>query len=266
MPSKKDAEFSARMPRRKLSPASTKKLTQPVPDSPKKNKPLTTQEWTFVQELTSSVGSISAREAAIRAGYPPAKAKPAVERLLDPAISPHVVAAVQAARAEMAEKYGTTFERHMHDLQVIRDQALAAGAYGAAVQAEYRRGQAIGSIYIDRKEIRHGTIDSMSRDEVMRKLEEIKRVYGAGSPVIDVTPEQVQQTLTDDDQPPVDAAEDAEFEDDYPTSGETEDAPEALSAPPEPIETEDNARKTRSRSVSTNDGANVRLPFYPDRK
>jgi hypothetical protein len=106
----------------------------------------------------------------------------------------------------------------------------------------------------------------MSRDEVMRKLEEIKRVYGAGSPVIDVTPEQVQQTLTDDDQPPVDAAEDAEFEDDYPTSGETEDAPEALSAPPEPIETEDNARKTRSRVVSTNDGANVRLPFYPDRK
>jgi hypothetical protein len=88
----------------------------------------------------------------------------------------------------LAAKYGTTFERHMRDMQTIRDAALAAGAYGAAVQAEYRRGQALGTIYIDRKEIRHGTIDQMSKEEVEKKLEEIKRLYGGPPPqaILDV--------------------------------------------------------------------------------
>ncbi|MFV1146328.1 hypothetical protein, partial [Klebsiella pneumoniae] len=70
----------------------------------------------------------------------------------------------------------------MRDLQIIRDKALESGAYAAAVQAEYRRGQALGTIYVERKEIRHGTIDSMSKEEVQRKLEELKRLYGGGDP------------------------------------------------------------------------------------
>jgi len=39
--------------------------------------------------------------------------------------------------------------------------------------AEYRRGQAQG-IYIDRKEILHGSIDQMNKDEVLKRLKEIK--------------------------------------------------------------------------------------------
>jgi hypothetical protein len=78
---------------------------------------------------------------------------------------------------EINAKYLTTYEQHMQDLKMIRDRALEAGQYGAAVQAEYRRGQALGTIYIDRKEIRHGTIDSMSKDEVQKRLEELKRLY-----------------------------------------------------------------------------------------
>jgi hypothetical protein len=82
-------------------------------------------------------------------------------------------------------------------MQRIRDQALAAGAYSAAVAAEYRRGQALGTIYVERKEIRVGTIDSMSKEEVMKKLEEISKLYGPGankpivpdqSDVLDVEP------------------------------------------------------------------------------
>jgi hypothetical protein len=262
----KDDEFSARMPPRKLSTASEKKLRSPVPDVAKKTKPLSTLEWTFVQELVSAVGSVSAREAAIRAGVPPHKAKHAVERMLDPRISPHIVAAVQSARAEMAEKYGTTYERHMHDLQVIRDQALQAGAYGAAVQAEYRRGQALGSIYIDRKEIRHGTIDSMSKEEVMRKLDEIKRVYGASTPVIDVTPAQVVDSITDDDMGSVDEAEDAEIIEPDETPAEALVEPTgATSAVAEPEGSPD-ASKTRGRPVRSSGVEHVKLPFYPDRK
>ena len=50
------------------------------------------------------------------------------------------------------------------------------------MQAEYRRGQALGTIYVERKEIRHGTIDSMSKEEVQRKLDELKKLYGGPPP------------------------------------------------------------------------------------
>jgi CRISPR/Cas system-associated exonuclease Cas4 (RecB family) len=42
--------------------------------------------------------------------------------------------------------------------------------------------KALGTIYVERKEIRHGTIDSMSREEVERKLNEIKSLYGGPPP------------------------------------------------------------------------------------
>ena len=87
----------------------------------------------------------------------------------------------------MDEKYGITFHRHIRDLQKIRDEALANGAYSAAVQAEFRRGMAQGDIYVNKSEIRTGSIDSMSKEEVMKALKEIKESY---APVtIDITPE-----------------------------------------------------------------------------
>ena len=174
------------------------RVTAPV--KPHKPRVLTAQEWKFVEEFCAGDGHVTLKEAALRAGYSENWAKGRARELTDPEFSPHIVAAIQERRRELGEKYGTTFERHMRDLQVIRDQALQAGAYGAAVQAEYRRGQALGSIYIDRKEIRHGTIDSMSKDEVMRKLEEIKRVYGGSAgPIVDVTPKQIEEEPDEDE-------------------------------------------------------------------
>ena len=168
------------------------RLTAPV--KPHKPKVLTPQEWKFVEEFVAGDGHVTLKEAAIRSGYSEVWAKNRARELTDPDKSPHIVAAIQERRRELGEKYATTFERHMRDLQVIRDQALAAGAYGAAVQAEYRRGQALGTIYIDRKEIRHGTIDSMSKEEVQRKLDEIKRLYGGNAgPIIDITPKQIEE-------------------------------------------------------------------------
>jgi hypothetical protein len=154
----------------------------PKPGKGGKQMMLSPKEWAFVQEYVTRDGSMTRTEAAIRAGYTPNAATDAIKRLLDPARSPHVVAAVNELRNELAEKYGTTFERHMRDLQMIRDKAIQAGAWSAAVQAEYRRGQALGTIYVDRKEVRIGTIDSMSKEEVIRKLQEIKQIYGGPPP------------------------------------------------------------------------------------
>lgn len=173
------------------------RVTAPV--RPHKPKVLNPQEWKFVEEFCAGDGHITLKESAIRAGFSEVWAKNRARELTDPEKNPHIVAAIQERRRELGDKYGTTFERHMRDLQVIRDQALQAGAYGAAVQAEYRRGQALGTIYIDRKEIRHGTIDSMSKEEVMRKLEEIKKLYGPGSMVVDVTPKQLLEESDEDD-------------------------------------------------------------------
>jgi phage terminase small subunit len=164
-----------------------------VPDKAKKRlatevKPLSKQkvlndkEWKFVQEYVAGDGRVTLKEAAIRAGYSAASASVMAWKLTNPKEYPHVVAAIQAYRAELASKYNTSYERHMRDLQDIRDKALNAGAFAAAVQAEYRRGQALGTIYVERKEIRHGTIDSMSKEEVQRKLEELKRLYGGPPP------------------------------------------------------------------------------------
>jgi phage terminase small subunit len=236
MRSKADREFSSKIGRG-IQPKTLEKLSRPV--KPHKRKELTTQEWKFVNEFVAGDGHVTLQEAVIRAGWNVKSAKKKAEELTDPDKNPHIVAAIQKARAEMAEKYGTTYERHMRDLQVIRDQALAAGAYGAAVQAEYRRGQALGTIYIDRKEIRHGTIDSMSKEEVMRKLEEIKKLYGGG-PIIDVTPEQVRDSV---EEPLVIEHEDADVEE----AEETVDASE-----------------TRDEPVPEAERKPPKLPYYPN--
>jgi len=160
----------------------------------KKQKVITAKEWAFVKELVSGDGNVTMKEAAIRAGFTPKSASSIATRLTNPDVCPHIVAAIQEYRAELAAKYNTTYERHMRDLLAIRDAALQAGAFGAAVQAEYRRGQALGTIYVDRKEIRVGTIDSMSKEEVQRKLDEIKKLYG-GPPPKDILEMEVTEVI-----------------------------------------------------------------------
>lgn len=181
-------------PRSKMVPVEPKKRV----GRPKATKaqPLTRRQELFVKELVSKDGQITMREAAINAGYPATSAHTRAYELTNPHISPHVVAAIQAYRAELDEKYGVNYQRHLRDLQTIRDMALQNGAYSAAVQAEYRRGQAQGDIYVNKSEVRHGSIDSMSKDDVLKALDEIKNQY---APItIDVTPKRPSNTQNRD--------------------------------------------------------------------
>jgi len=174
-----------------------KRMATQVAPLRKQPRTVNAKEWKFITELVTGDGRVTMKEAAIRAGYKESSASVMAWKLTNPDINPHVVAAIQAYRAELNSKYNTSYERHMRDLQLIRDKALEAGAFAAAVQAEYRRGQALGTIYVDRKEIRHGTIDSMSKEEVQRKLDEIKRLYGGPPPtaLIDAESGKVIQTI-----------------------------------------------------------------------
>jgi hypothetical protein len=44
-----------------------------------------------------------------------------------------------------------------------------------------------GDIYVSKSEIRHGSIDSMSKDDVLKALQDLKDTYGNA---IDITPDQ----------------------------------------------------------------------------
>lgn len=156
------------------------------------DKPLSRREELFVKELVAKDGQITMREAAMNAGFPEKSAHARAWEMTNPERSPHVVKAIREFRAQLDRKYGIDYKRHLRDLQIIRDKALESGAYSAAVQAEYRRGQAQGDIYVSKSEIRHGTIDSMTKDEVLKAIAELKQQY---APVtIDVTPNSQSNT------------------------------------------------------------------------
>ena len=150
------------------------------------DSPMTDSQRKFVKEYVAHDGMITKIQAAINAGYAEKSAQIKASELTNPHLHPNVVKAIKLYREELNEQYGITYQRHVRDLQRIRDRALQDGAYSAAVQAEYRRGQAHGDIYISKSEVRHGAIDSMSREDVMKALQEIKDQYGAS--VIDITP------------------------------------------------------------------------------
>tara|TARA_R100001244_G_scaffold107698_1_gene79795 strand:- start:969 stop:1553 length:585 start_codon:yes stop_codon:yes gene_type:complete len=140
------------------------------------NTRLTKKQAEFVELVACKEGELTLRECAEKSGYKGGAHTRAYE-LLNPRISPHVVAAVKARRKELAEKYAVDFGRHVRDLQRIRDRALENGAFSAAVLAEHRRGMAAG-LYVSRSEIRHGSIDSMSKEEVQQALAEIQKSMG----------------------------------------------------------------------------------------
>ena len=83
----------------------------------------------------------------------------------------------------------------MKQLASLRDSAVQNGNYSAAVSAEKYRGQAAG-LYIDRKEILHGKIDQMSKEEVMEKIKQLQQEFPglqavAEGNVIEVEAEQI---------------------------------------------------------------------------
>ena len=75
-------------------------------------------------------------------------------------------------RAEIEKTHEVKLNKHVQELARLREKSLSEKSYSAAVNAERLRGQAAG-LYIDRKEIRTGSIDSMSREDVLKQLKEL---------------------------------------------------------------------------------------------
>jgi len=104
---------------------------------------LTERQIKFAELLVYNEGRLSPAEAAFQAGY---KTRPrqAASELRNPKVSPLVVKYIGELRAEVQEKYGINFEKHISELAQIRNQALENKAWSAAGNMEIARGKAAG--------------------------------------------------------------------------------------------------------------------------
>jgi len=139
---------------------------------PIKSDGLTDKQRIFVKIYAENEGRLTPTECARQAGYAEDRANTTASELLNGKRFPKVVEAVIARRAEIEKTHEVKLNKHVQELARLREKSLAEKSYSAAVNAERLRGQAAG-LYIDRKEIRTGSIDSMSRDDVLRQLKEL---------------------------------------------------------------------------------------------
>ena len=148
-------------------------------------KNLTERQQKFAELLVYNEGRKSPSECAYEAGY---KTRPrqAASELRNPKLSPLVVKYIGELRAEIQEKYGITFEKHIGELAKLREGARAKGAWSAAINAEIARGKA-GGLYVDQKLVLSGNLDNMSEKELEAKM---KQILDDHKTLINITPEE----------------------------------------------------------------------------
>jgi len=176
-----------------VTPKQTHKPKLDVVANPRTEKQITPKQEEFCRIYACE--DVTQTEAATKAGYSPASAHAIASQLLNGRDYPHVIERIKEIKSEVSRKYEVTFESHVKKLAQLRDAALQNDNYAAAVSAEKYRGQAAG-LYIDRKEILHGKIDQMSREEVMVEIEKLQQEFTGLAAVkegniIDVEPETV---------------------------------------------------------------------------
>ena len=101
--------------------------------------------------------------------------------------TPHVRERLDEMRTELESKYGVNITKSVRDMQMLRDEAWAAGNYSAAIKAEELRLKVTG-LMVNRSHVTHENVDQMDKDEISKKLQVI--MDRAKSRMIDVTPEE----------------------------------------------------------------------------
>tara|TARA_R110002167_G_scaffold181414_1_gene381702 strand:- start:1509 stop:2027 length:519 start_codon:yes stop_codon:yes gene_type:complete len=135
-------------------------------------KLLTEQQKKFVELLVYNEGRKTPTECAVQAGYAEGSAAVRASELRNANKFPLVVRYIGELRAEVQKKYEVTFDKHIHELQRIRDAALAKGAFSAATNAEVARGKA-GGLYVERSLHLTGKIEDLSIEALELKMKKI---------------------------------------------------------------------------------------------
>ena len=120
----------------------------------------------------------TATQCAIEAGYSENRAKQEASELRK---HPGCMEYIRELRNQDEKKYEVNLHIHLKRLDQLSRGAEEKGNWNAAVTAEKSRGQVAG-LYIDRKEIMHGSIDQLNREEVDKLLSDMdKRLSVEGS-------------------------------------------------------------------------------------
>ena len=110
---------------------------------------------------------LSLIESAAKAGYK--DPRQAANKLMS---NPLIRSEYNYLMNEVKKKYELNYDRAVQDLYDIRDKALEAGSFNAAISAQNSLLK-VGGLIVDRKEVMFGKIDQMSREEVEKRLEQL---------------------------------------------------------------------------------------------
>ena len=147
---------------------------EPVADMPieymnKDEKHLTKRQrllvWNAVNDPT-----LTFAEAAKKAGY---KNPVVVGRYMRPGGKyAHVRREYERLMSEAKKKFELTHDKAVEDLYKLRDDAWGQDNFTAAINAQNLLLK-LGGLIVDRREVLHGKIDQMSRDEVEKRLAQL---------------------------------------------------------------------------------------------
>ena len=122
-------------------------------------------------------GKNSNADCARLAGYAHDSARNHAVKLLDGKSYPEVVELIKELRETREKKYGITLLGQLKRLAELSEGAEEAGQYSAAINAEKIR-SSLGGLTIDRREANHiHQIDSLSREEIVNRLSELRKSY-----------------------------------------------------------------------------------------
>ncbi len=136
-------------------------------------KKLTPKQEKFAQNVAKGMRK---KEAAQQAGYSEKNAGRA-GTVLSSDQNPLVKNRIHELQTKAADKAELTLGTHLVDLKEIRDGAMRNGAWSAAVTAEVARGKAAG-LYVNRSELTVNRVDTMSKDEVLARMQELYHETG----------------------------------------------------------------------------------------
>ncbi len=139
---------------------------------------LTPKQIKFCVLFVQDGDTKTATQCAIEAGYSENRAKQEASELRK---HPGCMEYIRELRNQDEKKYEVNLHKHLKRLHQLSVGAEEKGNWNAAVTAEKSRGQVAG-LYIDRKEIMHGSIDQLNREEVDKLLSDMdKRLSVEGS-------------------------------------------------------------------------------------
>ena len=130
------------------------------------NEKLNRRQKIFVWTIVNNP-NMSYVEAAAKSGYK--DARQSAYKLLR---NKHVKSEFNYLMQEVKKKYELNHDRAVKDLYDIRDKAMESGSFNAAIAAQNSLLK-VGGLIVDRKEVRYGKIDQMSRAEIENRLKQL---------------------------------------------------------------------------------------------